>query len=105
MNDKRMLSGLAYLSIIFAPIVLPLIMLGVSRDPELRWHAKRALLLHLAPGVSLFVTVGILKSWGLVCNHQTSFPSAVEITFGILVLINVLSVGCAVIFGIKQFLH
>lgn len=102
--DKNTLNGLSYISILFAPIIFPIIVWIVSKDKIVEYHAKRALLLHLVPGISGFVMVSGLTSVGLLYNNQTSFSGLVLGTIAIFLIINLVITILAIVLGIKQFL-
>lgn len=102
--DKNTLNGLSYISILFAPIIFPIIVWVVSKDRLVEYHAKRALLLHLVPGISGFVIVGLMTSVGLIYNNQTAFSGLVLLAIVIFLIISVVITIFAIVFGIKQFL-
>lgn len=102
--DKNTLNGLSYVSILFAPIIFPIIVWIVSKDKIVEYHAKRALLLHLVPGISGFVMVSGLTSAGLLYNNQNSFSGLVLGAIVIFLIINLVITIFAIALGIKQFL-
>lgn len=102
--DKNTLNGLSYISILFAPIIFPIIVWVVSKDRLVDYHAKRALLLHLVPGISGFVIVGLMTSVGLIYNNQTAFSGLVLLAIAIFLIINVVITIFTIVLGIKQFL-
>ncbi|MFT8411978.1 MAG: DUF4870 domain-containing protein [Schleiferilactobacillus perolens] len=54
-EHDKIIDGLSYLSILFAPILFPLIVWIISAPGSMtRYHAKRALFLHLVPILMLF---------------------------------------------------
>jgi len=101
--DKNTLNGLSYISILFAPIIFPVIVWIVSKDNIVEYHAKRALLLHLVPGISGFVMVSGLTSAGLLYNNQTSFSRIILVTIAIFLIINLVITILAIVLGLKQF--
>ncbi|WP_042478884.1 DUF4870 domain-containing protein [Bacillus ndiopicus] len=58
MEDRKILSMLSYLSIFFAPFIAPIIIWLVSKDEEVRYHSKRALISHIIP-IILGIAVGV----------------------------------------------
>lgn len=55
MENQKILSAFSYLSIFFAPFIVPLIVYFVSKDSEVKRHSIRALMSHLIP-----VVIGIV---------------------------------------------
>ncbi|KRL11931.1 DUF4870 domain-containing protein [Schleiferilactobacillus perolens] len=54
-EHDRIIDGLSYLSILFAPVLFPLIVWLISAHGSMtRYHARRALFLHLVPILMLF---------------------------------------------------
>ncbi|MET3576269.1 hypothetical protein ACFFIY_09870 [Bhargavaea ullalensis] len=51
MDQSRLLSSLNYFSVIFAPLLFPLVVFFASGEPSVRRHAKRACLIQLIPAV------------------------------------------------------
>lgn len=49
--NPKTLSAVSYLSILFAPFILPIILFFVSKETEVKRHAKRASISHLIPTV------------------------------------------------------
>lgn len=76
-NNNRVLSSLCYFSIFFAGFILPIIVFFVTKDPEVKRHAKRAFLSHLlliAPtiiGVMIFIAFTI--SFSIQSSSYESF--------------------------------
>ncbi|MBC2330195.1 DUF4870 domain-containing protein [Listeria swaminathanii] len=63
MNDHRILNALSYFSILFAPIIVPVLIWIFAKSEEVTHHAKAALLTHIIPTIagvlcfsSVFVT-------------------------------------------------
>lgn len=59
MENQKILSAFSYLSIFFAPFIVPLIVFFVSKDGEVKRHSIRALLSHVIPvlaGIIFFLT-------------------------------------------------
>ncbi|MFC9541253.1 DUF4870 domain-containing protein [Lysinibacillus sp. NPDC056959] len=49
MENKKILSAFSYLSIFFAPFIVPLVVYFVSKDNDVKSHSLRALISHLIP--------------------------------------------------------
>ncbi|GEN84940.1 membrane protein [Sporosarcina luteola] len=65
MSNNKILSALCYFSIFFSPLLLPGIVYFVTDDHEVKGHAKRSLISHLAP-VVLLIAGFILFSFSIV---------------------------------------
>ena len=65
MSNNKILSALCYFSIFFSPLLLPAIVFFVTDDPEVKGHAKRSLISHLAP-VVLLIAGFILFSFSMI---------------------------------------
>ncbi|MCZ2260226.1 DUF4870 domain-containing protein [Sporosarcina sp. G11-34] len=55
MPSNKTLSTLCYFSIFFSPLLLPIIILLVTDDTEVKFHAKRSLISHILPVALLIV--------------------------------------------------
>ena len=58
MENKKLLSAFSYLSILFAPFIVPLAIYFISKDSEVKRHSIRALLSHFIPlafGILFFI--------------------------------------------------
>ncbi|AIY77478.1 DUF4870 domain-containing protein [Bacillus anthracis] len=75
MNGNKILAALSYFSVLFAPILFPIIVWIVG-DAETKPHAKRALWTHIIPSIATFVGVTILGIMGLGSNQP-------DVTLGI----------------------
>ncbi|KAB2329097.1 hypothetical protein F7731_23415 [Cytobacillus depressus] len=49
METSRVLSGLSYLSVLFAGILFPIVLFFATEDKRTKAHAKKAFLSHLIP--------------------------------------------------------
>lgn len=59
MNQSKGINALSYLSIFFAPFIIPIIIYFVAKEADVRRHAKRALISHVIPivlGIILFIS-------------------------------------------------
>jgi Domain of unknown function (DUF4870) len=64
-NANKVLASLCYFSIFFAGFIFPIIVYFVADHPEVKHHAKKALLSHLIPAATilLFVVSAIFAGW------------------------------------------
>ncbi len=71
MKNEKIINGLSYISILFAPILFPLIVWFFCRDNQnISYHAKSALLLHILPGILLFVALLSGGTLGILSNSE-----------------------------------
>lgn len=57
MDGNRLLSSLCYFSIFFAGFIFPIIVYFISDSNEVKAHAKRALLSHLLPLITIPIII------------------------------------------------
>lgn len=63
MNGNKLLSAFSYWSVLFAPILFP-IMVWIVGEPDTKSHAKRALWTHILPTITAivgFAALGIIS--------------------------------------------
>ncbi|MBC2183533.1 DUF4870 domain-containing protein [Listeria sp. FSL L7-0233] len=60
MNDHRILNALSYFSILFAPIIVPVLIWIFAKSEEVSHHAKVALLTHIIPTIAGFLSFSSL---------------------------------------------
>ena len=94
-NNTKALSALSYLSVFFAPFLLPLIVYFVSKDLEVKHHAKRAFISHFLTIILSIILVFIFVF--TIFNTQNNTFSTSMLILPI-VSILVFLVACAVIF-------
>lgn len=95
MIQTKGLSALSYLSYFFAPFILPIIILFITKEEIVKHHSKRAIISHLIPIVlgiifAIFFFVSAL-SWdtGIVENLYIGdfFAGSFLIVFAIFIII------------------
>ncbi|ASS98229.1 MULTISPECIES: DUF4870 domain-containing protein [Geobacillus] len=62
MSTNKVLSALCYFSVFFAPFILPIVVYFVVEDLEVKRHAKRALVSHLIPAVTILLFIALAAS-------------------------------------------
>ncbi len=55
MPSNKVLAGVSYFSVFFAPLLIPVIIYFVSDNREVRFHAKRSFISHLIPAALLII--------------------------------------------------
>ncbi|SOB99950.1 hypothetical protein SAMN05880501_102296 [Ureibacillus xyleni] len=64
MDNNKIISALCYISLLFAPFLLPLIVYFVVNNDEVKYHAKRAFISHLIP-VAIGMLLGLFGLLGV----------------------------------------
>ncbi len=75
MENHKILSALCYVSLLFAPFLLPAIVYFVIKDTEVKYHAKRAILSHSIPTVLsiLLVIFGFIGVFSMDYENTNRF--------------------------------
>ncbi|MGD9677467.1 MAG: DUF4870 domain-containing protein [Vulcanibacillus sp.] len=94
MKDYRLLSSLCYFSIFFAGFIFPLIVYFIVKDDDVKYHAKRALISHIIP---------LLTIISLLISLITLSPATIIGFVIIAVIMNFFIVVWNIIQGIKVF--
>lgn len=77
MENQKILSAFSYLSILFAPFIVPLVVYFVTKDSDVKRHSIRALLSHLIPvafGI-IFFAVFIFSTLSFNTNFDLNSDS------------------------------
>ncbi|MDU5509096.1 DUF4870 domain-containing protein [Enterococcus gilvus] len=104
MNERKLLNGLSYISIVFAPILFPLIVWIASQDLDVKGHAMNALKLHLIPVLLTAIVTVILGFTGLLTNDPQSTGYVGVVLLGIVGLVDVSLAVYNIVKGIKCFI-
>jgi hypothetical protein len=103
MNANKVLSSLCYFSVFFAGFIFPIIVYFVSDDVNVKQHAKKALISHIIPFITVVLFVILAVTVGIF--NQGTFPDAIPgiIFIGIIIagIINFIVVIWNIIKGIK----
>ena len=91
MQDNRILSALSYLSVFFAPFIVPIIIFLVSKDLEVRDHSKKAFISHLFPFLSVIATLFLIFGT-FFTNNDAVIGSSVFLGFIGVIVVNVVVV-------------
>ena len=57
MTVEKVMSSLCYFSVFFAPFLFPIIVYFVVRDEEVSYHAKRSIVSHLLPFLTIILAL------------------------------------------------
>ena len=67
MEQSKGINALSYLSAFFAPFVVPIIIYFVTKDMDVRRHAKRAFISHLIP-----IVLGLILFFAFLTTPYTA---------------------------------
>ncbi|QCR33786.1 DUF4870 domain-containing protein [Lysinibacillus sp. SGAir0095] len=84
-NNNKILSAICYVSLLFAPFLLPIIVYFVIKDKEVKYHAKRAMLSHSIPTVLsiLLVILGLIGVFSMNYDNMNGYIMKMFILMGI----------------------
>lgn len=97
MENQKILSAFSYLSIFFAPFIVPLIVFFVSKDSDVKRHSIRALVSHLIPlacGIIMFILFAV--SAISLENYSGDNPTLVIVWFAAFVIYLLVSLGIVI---------
>ncbi|MBF0705660.1 MULTISPECIES: DUF4870 domain-containing protein [Bacillales] len=57
MSVEKVMSSLCYFSVFFAPFLFPIIVYFVVKDEEVSYHAKRSIVSHLLPFLTILLAL------------------------------------------------
>ncbi|HWK22127.1 MAG TPA: DUF4870 domain-containing protein [Ureibacillus sp.] len=75
MENQKIVSALCYVSLLFAPFLLPIIVYFVIKDSVVKYHAKRAILSHSIPtALSILLAIcGLLGMFSVNYDNMSGF--------------------------------
>lgn len=106
MNETNIkgVNALSYLSVIIAPVIIPLIVWIVAKEADVISNAKKALLIQIIPFLFVvlsFITIGVI---GLSTNSGPITGFTTIILFAIAGLVSFVLYIYSIVLGIKQLL-
>lgn len=102
METSKVLSGLSYLSVLFAGILFPLILYFATDDKRTKHHAKKAFLSHLIMIIPIpFVVIFGLTQIGM--SGDGEIPVLFFVSVIMTILVNIIVVIWNLIKGIQIF--
>ncbi|MGO2298827.1 DUF4870 domain-containing protein [Paucilactobacillus nenjiangensis] len=88
-QSYKIVNGFSYLSILFLPIIFPLIVWLLAGDrAEMRYHAIRAFWLHLIPTLLTMISVILIGSVGLFTGNAAHVGWLSIILIGVLAIVS-----------------
>ncbi|MDI7742614.1 DUF4870 domain-containing protein [Lysinibacillus fusiformis] len=85
MDNNKILSALCYVSLLFAPFILPIIVYFVIKDKEVKHHAKRAFISHSIPAALsiLMAILGFIGMFSINYENMNGFVMLMFILMGV----------------------
>ncbi|WP_137597561.1 DUF4870 domain-containing protein [Paucilactobacillus kaifaensis] len=88
---NKIINGLSYLSILFLPVIFPLIVWIVGgNQADIRHHASRAFWTQLIPAILAIILIVIGAVYGFITNN---IQSTSWLFIGMLAIVGLISVG------------
>ncbi|OAJ74200.1 hypothetical protein AYJ08_10230 [Brevibacillus sp. SKDU10] len=100
MKGNHILSSLCYLSVFFAPFLLPIIVYFVG-DHAVKVHAKKALWTHLIPYVTLVIGLAVSGTIGLNQGTETAVGFSIIATYAITAIVMIYYFIWNIVKGVK----
>jgi len=102
-NTNKFLASLNYFSVLFAPFLLPIIIYFVVDHQEVKQHAKKAIVSHIIPFLSIIgVIIMFFFTVGSSSSENTVIFSMI-ISFLVVGLINIIVFIWNIVKGIRIF--
>ena len=88
-KNEQLLSAFSYISILFCPLIVPIVVYFAQKDDFVRFHAKRAII-----GQSIVVVSALLAIFAMLIGGVTGFIEEAPglllvVSFGVATLISV----------------
>ncbi|MEQ2528802.1 DUF4870 domain-containing protein [Bacillaceae bacterium CLA-AA-H227] len=100
MDSNKILAALSYFSIFFAGIIVPIVVLCVSGDKEVKHHAKKALISHLL--LLIPVPIIIFAAFAdIIGIHQGEVPIMLFVGFIISIILSIVIFIWNIVKGIQ----
>ena len=102
---NKIVNGFSYLSILFLPIIFPIIVWLLAGDrKEMRYHAVHALWLHVIPVILSIMAVITLGTVGLFTNNVAHVGWMSIILVGILAIVSFVLFIYNIVISVKIFI-
>ncbi|CAH0417165.1 DUF4870 domain-containing protein [Periweissella fabaria] len=102
--QSKFINALSYFSILFAPVLIPIIIWFAAGDFDVKRNAKKALFLQIVPTVAGILAIIFIGITGLSTNDSSVTGWIAIIVFGILGLISVVTYIYDLVLGVKALL-
>lgn len=103
--DKKFINAISYFSILFAPVIIPVIIWIFANETDIKINAKKAFWLQVIPfvfGIMAIILTGII---GLSTNNGTAVGWIVLLLMGIFGLVSVVTYIYDLVLGVKAILR
>lgn len=102
MSNSKIIKALSYLSITFAPLLVPLIIWILSQSASsVQYHARRAFFLHLWPVILTVGALIVIGVTGVTTNDVFSTSAVSLLLLGVIAVIDVVLYIYNLVYGIK----
>ncbi|GAK31724.1 hypothetical protein WOSG25_140260 [Weissella oryzae SG25] len=105
MKANRLVSAIAYLSVLIAPVLVALIIWVIADKPDVRANAKKAFWIQIPPFLFIILILILIGVIGLATNSAQITGLTTLIFFAIFALISVILYIYSIVLGIKQLLN
>jgi cytochrome c biogenesis factor len=100
-KTNKVLASLNYFSVFFAPFLLPIAIYFIVDHIEVRQHAKKALVSHIIPFLSILAVIGMIVFSGFSNPSEVTFLTVFFGGFLVVGLINLIVFIWNIVKGIK----
>lgn len=100
-KTNTVFAALVYFSVFFAPLLLPIAIYFIVDHKEVKLHAKKALISHIIPFLSLLFVIGSVVFSGLSNPSESSFLIVFIGGFLVVGLINLIVLIWNIVKGVK----
>lgn len=104
MNPNKLINAISYLSVLVAPVLIPLIIWILAKDADVTQNAKKAFWLQIPPFLLIAILLIFIGVIGLTTNDARVTGLTTLILF---VVLGVISVGLYIyniVLGIKSLM-
>lgn len=101
MENKKLLSALSYLSVLFAPFLIPIIIYFVTKEKDVKYHAKRAFMSHLM-SILIAILLSIIIAFILFYTFGNTFNTPLLFLLFSLLILSLIVEVAIIIWNIMQ---
>lgn len=101
MKTDKLLSSLCYFSIFFAPFLFPIIVYFISDEREVKQHAKKSLLSHIIPIITIILPFFMILFAGMSGSPEAFAVGVVIFGFILVGVANLAAFVYNIVQGIK----
>jgi glucan phosphoethanolaminetransferase (alkaline phosphatase superfamily) len=101
LQTNKLLSSLCYFSVFFAPFLFPIIVYFIADEHEVKQHAKKSLLSHIIPVITIIVPFFLFLFAGMFGSPEAFAFGVVIFGFILVGIVNVVVFIYNIVMGIK----